>query len=68
VTEEGFVHGHFRNAGGTALLVEGRVVEDMMSAAMIDDAAGCAWSLNLQKKRRVAVSDRNSPPMNKVPQ
>jgi hypothetical protein len=50
VTEEGFIRGHLKRGNGPVLLVEGRVTGDQASAAMIDDAAKCAWQINLTRK------------------
>ena len=41
---------HLRRGQGPAHLVEGRVNGDAVSAAMVDDAAGCAWQINGRRK------------------
>jgi hypothetical protein len=49
VTEEGFVHGHVREGSKAPVLMEGRIVDDMLTAGALDEAAGCAWTLKLQR-------------------
>lgn len=50
VTEEGFIRGHLKRANGPSLLVEGRVVDNAATIAMIDDASQCAWEIGVQRK------------------
>lgn len=49
VTEEGFVTGHMLRADGSKVVFEGRLEGTVLSGGIIDDDAGCAWTVNLKK-------------------
>jgi hypothetical protein len=50
VTEEGFVAGKARFGGAAVVLFEGRIEGTRLSGGIIDDAANCAWTVNLTRR------------------
>jgi hypothetical protein len=50
VTEEGFVSGKARFGAAPAVTFEGRVEGTALSGGIIDEAARCAWTVNLTRR------------------
>jgi hypothetical protein len=48
VTAEGFIHGHMTEHGSTPLLIEGRIIDQSLTAGAVDAAAGCTWTMDAQ--------------------
>jgi hypothetical protein len=50
ITEEGYISGKFVRGGANPTSIDGRLVEGgLISAGVIEDDTGCAWTFRLRR-------------------